>query len=204
LGSGDHGVTTHAARLSIWQAPTSSKRLMKLPMRNPLDQQLVLLVTDAEQEPGRRPWYRVLIPERPNGKQGWVRGGDVKVVRLHDRIEIDLSEYRLEHFRDGKLIGRFKVGIGEPQWPSPVGEFYVWAKVPQPGSQGAYGVYALGLSGFSPVLSDWPGGGRAAIHGTTAAWNKGKKVSHGCIRVFNPDMEKLRHVPMGTPVIITK
>ena len=27
-------------------------------------------------------------------------------------------------------------------------------------------------------------------------------VSHGCIRVYNPDMRKLRRVPLGTPVII--
>ena len=164
----------------------------------------MLLVTDAEQEPGQRPWYRVLIPERPNGKQGWVRGGDVKVVRLHDRIEIDLSEYRLEHFRDDDLVDRFKVGIGEPQWPSPIGEFYVWAKVPQPGSQGAYGVYALGplrvLAGAVGLAGRWSGGDPR----DDRSLEQGKKVSHGCIRVFNPDMEKLRHVPMGTPVIITK
>jgi len=27
-------------------------------------------------------------------------------------------------------------------------------------------------------------------------------VSHGCIRVWNPDMESLVDVPLGTPVII--
>jgi lipoprotein-anchoring transpeptidase ErfK/SrfK len=63
-------------------------------------------------------------------------------------------------------------------------------------------VFALGLSGFSNVLTDWPGGGRMAIHGTPYASNKGQMVSHGCIRVYNPDMRKLRRVPLGTPVII--
>ena len=29
-------------------------------------------------------------------------------------------------------------------------------------------------------------------------------VSHGCIRVYNPDMRKTQHVPLGTPVIIKR
>jgi lipoprotein-anchoring transpeptidase ErfK/SrfK len=52
------------------------------------------------------------------------------------------------------------------------------------------------------VLSDWPGGGRAAIHGTAVATDRGQKVSHGCIRVFNKDMKKLEKLPLGTPVLI--
>jgi len=175
---------------------------MSLKMRNPLEQELVLLVTQPATD--ERPWFRVLLPERPNGSQGWVRRAAVRIVKLHERVEIDLSEFSLSWFRDGKLVGRFRVGIGQQQWPTPVGTFYVWAKVPQAGSSGPYGVYALGLSGFSPVLSDWSGGGRAAIHGTAAAWNRGRRVSHGCIRVFNPDMQRLGHLPIGTPVIIEK
>jgi lipoprotein-anchoring transpeptidase ErfK/SrfK len=194
------GVTTNASRLTLRRGPSADAGVKaSLKMANPLGQQLVLLV-DKEEEG----WFRVLLPERPNGSTGWVPDRSVHTVKLHERIEIDLSKYTLEWFRDGRLVDRFKVGIGQPQWPTPEGEFYVWAKVPQPGSTGAYGVYALGLSGFSPVLSDWPGGGRAAIHGTAAAWNKGKKVSHGCIRVFNPDMERLKHLPLGTPVTITR
>ena len=196
----DLGVTTSAARLTIRKNPAPGSGVKtQLKMTNPLDQQLVLLVDET-----RGAWHRVWLPERPNGSRGWVPDRSVKTVKLHERVEIDLSKYTLEWFKDGRLVDRFKVGIGQPQWPTPVGTFYVWARVPQPGSTGAYGVYALGLSGFSPVLSDWPGGGRAALHGTAAAWNKGRKVSHGCVRIFNPDMERLKHLPMGTPVIITK
>ena len=200
----DLGVTTNAPRLTIREEPRAGAPVKEqLKMANPLDQQLVLLVDHARGE-GSSAWYRVWLPERPNGSRGWVPARVVKEVALHERVEIDLSKYSLEWFKNGKLVDRFEVGVGQPQWPTPIGTFYVWAKVPQPGSTGAYGVYALGLSGFSPVLSDWPGGGRAAMHGTAAAWNKGRKVSHGCIRIFNPDMERLKHLPMGTPVIITK
>jgi lipoprotein-anchoring transpeptidase ErfK/SrfK len=83
-----------------------------------------------------------------------------------------------------------------------MGTFYVWAQVPQASPFGPYGVFALGLSGFSPVLKDWPGGGRMAIHGTSDPADQGQMVSHGCVRVYNPDMTLLKHVPMGTPVVI--
>ena len=65
-------------------------------------------------------------------------------------------------------------------------------------------MFALGLSGFSPVLKDWPGGGRMAIHGTAHASDRGLMVSHGCVRVYNDDMVDLRRVPLGTPVVIRR
>ncbi len=54
------------------------------------------------------------------------------------------------------------------------------------------------------MLSDWPGGGRAAIHGPADATDRAQRVSHGCVRVFNDDMRKIKGLPMGTPVIITR
>ena len=176
---------------------------LRLPALNPIDQRLVLLVTDARRVRGTG-WLRVLLPERPNGSKGWVRRSDVRLVRLRQRIEVDLSKRRLVHFKGGKRVNRFTIAIGSSTYPTPAGPVYVWARVPQPSANGAYGVYALGLSAFSPVLSDWPGGGRAAVHGTANPYDKGAAVSHGCVRVFNPDMRKLTSVPMGTPVVIRR
>lgn len=170
---------------------------------NPMGQRLVFLVTQAREQGAT--WYRVLLPRRPNGATAWVKDGpDVQLVRLHERVELDLSEFTLVRYRDGKRVARYKVGIGQPQWPTPEGTFYVWAHVPQPSPTGPYGAYAIGLSGFSDVLTEWPGGGRFAIHGTANRWDAGRKVSHGCIRVFNPQVMKLRNLPMGTPVVITR
>jgi lipoprotein-anchoring transpeptidase ErfK/SrfK len=78
----------------------------------------------------------------------------------------------------------------------------VWQRVPFSNPNQPYGIFALGLSGFSPVLSDWPGGGRMAIHGTPYASDRGRPVSHGCVRVYNDDMKGLLDVRLGTPVII--
>jgi lipoprotein-anchoring transpeptidase ErfK/SrfK len=199
--TGRHGVTTSEEKLTVRTRPSRSGSWHKMDMTNPIDQRLVLLIRDARSS-GRGDWLKVLLPERPNGSTAWVDRKDVRIVGLRHRIEIDLSAYKLEHFRNGERIRRFRVGVGEDRYPTPAGTFYVWAKVPQPDPGGPYGNYALGISGFSPVLSDWPGGGRAAIHGTVAPSDRGQKVSHGCVRVFNEDMRKLTGVPMGTPVVI--
>jgi len=198
-----HGVTTKKSTLEIRRRPKPSSRARGLAMTNPIDQRLVLLIHHVRSTENGD-WLEVYLPERPNGSTAWVRRKDVRVVKLRHRIEVDLSKTTLKHFRNNQLIRRFKVGVGEDRYPTPKGVFYVWAKVPQPSPAGPYGNYALGISGFSPVLSDWPGGGRAAVHGTAVPGDKGQKVSHGCVRVFNDDMKKLTGVPMGTPVVIKR
>ncbi len=148
-------------------------------------------------------WYEVLLPIRPNGSTAWVRATDVRVRERTERIEVDLSKRTLEHYEGGDLVERFRIGVGTDQYPTGTGRFYVWVKVPYENPNNPYGIMALGLSGFSPVLSDWPGQGRMAVHGTPYASNRGQAVSHGCVRVYNPDMESLVDLPLGTPVIIT-
>ena len=88
-----------------------------------------------------------------------------------------------------------------PTSPTAPGHFFVWARVPSDPA-GPYGVLALGLSGFSDVITDWVGGGRLAIHGTSHPSDRGEDVSHGCVRVFNPQMLSLADVSLGTPVWI--
>jgi lipoprotein-anchoring transpeptidase ErfK/SrfK len=198
-------LTAHSVQqdLDVWKrwAPEAHPT-WTFDTRNPVGEALAMLVTGDRTDDAGIGWIRILLPIRPNEAAGWVHAADVELKPVEDKIVIDLSTRSLEHFRRHHLVDRFEVGIGQPQWPTATGTFYVWAHVPQASPTGPYGVYALGLSGFSEVLKDWPGGGRMAIHGTPYASNKGQMVSHGCIRVYNPDMRKLRRVPLGTPVII--
>jgi lipoprotein-anchoring transpeptidase ErfK/SrfK len=177
---------------------------MAFSTRNPVGQTLQFLVAKTARDPNGDPWLRILLPIRPNGAAGWVRMGAVTVQRLQQRIVVDLSDRTLRHYRNGQVENVFSVGIGRPETPTAVGTFYAWAHVPQASPTGPYGVFALGISGFSPVLKDWPGGGRMAIHGTANPGDRGQMVSYGCIRVFNDDMVDLRRVPLGTPVIIKR
>jgi lipoprotein-anchoring transpeptidase ErfK/SrfK len=189
--------------LTIWRGPSADAgKRFAFPTRNPVGQTLEFLVAKTARDDNDNPWLRIWLPIRPNGAAGWVRMGEVTVRSIHQRIVVDLSDKTLRYYRDGHLEHDFSVGIGRPETPTAVGTFFIWAQVPQASPSGPYGVFALGLSGFSPVLVDWPGGGRMAIHGTANPGDRGQMVSHGCVRVYNDDMVDLRRVPLGTPVVI--
>jgi lipoprotein-anchoring transpeptidase ErfK/SrfK len=205
LPRGTFVARSRTASLHVWRAPSvASGRKLSVPEKNPVGQSLEFLVTAAARDAKGGAWLRVLLPIRPNGAAGWVKKDDVTLHRVRQRIVVDLSARTLRYFRDGRQVNDFTVGVGRPETPTAIGTFYVWAQVPQASPSGPYGVFALGLSGFSPVLKDWPGGGRMAIHGTPNPADQGQMVSHGCVRVYNPYMELLKHVPLGTPVVIRR
>ena len=197
-------VRADADRLRVWSDPGSSTGpRSRVDATNPWGQRIafpVMRVAEAK----RTPWYRVLLGVEPNGSAGWVRARDVTFHRVRHRVIVDLSERALRHYRNGALRHRFSVGIGAPGTPTTTGRFFVWATLRPRDPTGPYGSFLLGLSGFSKVLSDWPGGGRIAIHGTTDASDRGRRVSHGCARVYNPQMNQLRAIPMGTAVTIRR
>jgi lipoprotein-anchoring transpeptidase ErfK/SrfK len=197
------GVWTKDKRFFIHRKPLKSSKVIKLKAWNPIGQRLRLLVLAARRDQNKVGWFKVQVPERPNGSTGWIKSDNRALTAdaLPYRIEIDLSKFRLKLYNEGKLVKRFKVGVGQDRYPTPKGTFFVWSSARLDPS-GPYGRFALGLSGFSPVLSEWSGGGRSAIHGTAAASDRGKKVSHGCVRVFNKDLRKLEKIQLGTPVII--
>jgi lipoprotein-anchoring transpeptidase ErfK/SrfK len=168
---------------------------------NPWGQPISFLVIGRAIDTTGATWLDVLTGVRPNGADGWVPASEVTAEAIHDRILVDLSSHRLWHWRDGRLLQSFTVAVGSPFTPSTTGRSFVWASIPS-NADGEYGAYVLGLSGFSRVLTYWPGHGRMAIHGTANPADPGLDVSHGCVRVYNPQMLQLRDVPLGTPVLI--
>jgi L,D-transpeptidase catalytic domain len=171
--------------------------------QNPMGQLAPLLIDGATRRDGVE-WLEVLLPLRPNGSSAWVKADDVEIREREERIEVDLSRRVLRHYEGDEIADSFRVGVGSEQYPTGVGRFYIWVKVPYENPNNPYGIMALGLSGFSPVLSDWPGQGRMAVHGTPYASNRGQAVSHGCVRVYNDDMQALLDLPLGTPVEISR
>jgi lipoprotein-anchoring transpeptidase ErfK/SrfK len=188
--------------IRVWEHPKTAHASFALDTRNPAGSFSPMLVDDAKRRAGEA-WYRVFLPLRPNGSSAWVRGSDIELRRIDRRIEVDLSERVLSYFVHDELEERFDVGVGTEATPTGMGTFYVWVKIRYASAYQPYGIAALGLSGFSPVLTDWPGGGRMAIHGTSSPSDLGNAVSHGCVRVLNEDLKSLLDVPLGTPVEIT-
>lgn len=187
----------------MWERPAHDHSAFTFDMRNPHGQLTPLLIADAKRREGRA-WFEVLLPIRPNGVTAWVREKDITLREAHQRIEVDLSERVLRYFVHDRLEQRLRVGVGTDATPTGTGRFYVWVKVRYSSPYQPYGIAALGLSGFSPVLSEWPGGGRMAIHGTSSPTDRGRAVSHGCVRVLNEELKLLLDVPLGTPVEIRR
>ena len=130
----------------------------------------------------------------------------------HEGIVIDLAAQRLYYFPPGKsTVETYPIGIGVIGATTPVGTSRVTAKVanptwypppsiraerpelPQsipPGPDNPLGAYALYLG--------WPA---YRIHGTHKPDGVGRNVSHGCIRLYPEDIERLFHeVAVGTEV----
>jgi lipoprotein-anchoring transpeptidase ErfK/SrfK len=64
-------------------------------------------------------------------------------------------------------------------------------------------VFAFGISATSPALTDWPGGGIIGIHGTNQPELIPGRISHGCVRVPNRKINRLRKLmSLGTPIEI--
>lgn len=108
------------------------------------------------------------------------------------RIIVDLSDRKLYLLDGDTVVKAYPVGIGTIATASPTGRYTIINKAPNPG--GPFGAFWLGLS--RPHYG---------IHGTNDPSSIGKRVSHGCIRMYNEDVVELAGmVPVGTEVEMRK
>lgn len=108
-----------------------------------------------------------------------------------EKILINLAERRLYFYKNDTLVKSYPVAIGKPETPTPVGTFTIVNKIVNPANK-FLGTRWMGLS--IP---------RYGIHGTPLTWTIGTMASHGCVRMYNWDVEELfPQVPIGTTVEI--
>ena len=133
-----------------------------------------------------------------------------------NEIIINLAEMRLYYFfsiDEIKYVTTYPLGIGRQGFTTPEGSFKITARVKDPvwtvpenimqeipelppivppGPENPLGKYWIQISvnGYG-------------IHGTNRPYGIGRKVSHGCIRLYPEDIERLyRTTHVGTPVRI--
>ncbi len=123
-------------------------------------------------------------------------GQSIRIPGLPDpdsipyHVVVSKSERVLRLFRQNKLIKTYPIAVGRMLAETPIGQFVVVNREPNPG--GPYGAMWLSLSktGYG-------------IHGTNDPSSIGKAVSKGCIRMHNRDvLELARQIPNGTKVLI--
>ncbi len=170
--------------------------------------------------------FRQMLAANP-GVNPWVPGAGRELVLPlqfilppgeRTGIVINLAEFRLYHFQpDGRTVDTYPIGIGREGWETPLVSAKVtgvikdptwvptasiradWAAngrrlpaVVPPGPDNPMGKWAIQLSARSYY-----------IHGTNKELGIGMRVSAGCIRMYNPDVEQFaKRVARGTPVRI--
>jgi hypothetical protein len=107
------------------------------------------------------------------------------------RILINVTERRLYLYQGSTLLHTYPVAVGRPQTPTPRGEFVITQKA----------VWGDGFgTRWMRFSAPW---GIYGIHGTNKPWSVGTVASHGCIRMYNRDVEQVYAlVSVGTPVDI--
>ena len=156
----------------------------------------------------------------------WMPGTKVQILIPKNRIlpdtpreglTLNLPEYRLYYFSKDNRVITHPVSIGRQDWNTPLGKTKVVTKKKDPswtppasikkehaekgeilpdvvpaGPDNPLGLFAmrLGIPGY-------------LIHGTNKPYGVGMRVSHGCIRMYPEDIEKLfPEVRVGMPVYI--
>jgi len=138
--------------------------------------------------------------------------GPMMLGGLTGRIVVIQHEHRLYFYQNGELKKSYPVATGQAAYPTPNGTTTVtwmtknptWTPPDSPWAQGAKPV-APGPD--NPVGMRWIGTGFSGvgIHGVPSSedYSIGTYASHGCIRMYEWDVEELYNwVTPGMPIII--
>jgi hypothetical protein len=203
-----------AAQVAVWTSVLSpatararprrdARAVARLSHRTPEGSANAVLVIGRARDASGRVWVRARLPVLPNGTSGWLPRdalGAYATVRTH--LVVDRRRLTATLLRDGRPVFRADVGVGQPNWPTPAGHFYIRNRLTRYRSP-TYGPLAFGTSARSEQLTDWPAGGFIGIHGTDRPGLLPGRVSHGCVRMRNRDILRLgRLMAVGTPVTI--
>ncbi|MDY6084933.1 MAG: L,D-transpeptidase [Dialister sp.] len=145
-----------------------------------------------------------LVPARPAVHMASMTTEKTKPAFDDKRIEVNLASRLLALYQGDVRIRMYPVAPGRPDTPTPLG----WRKVvsmeinpdwidPETG-------IVVPTGPGNPLGYRWIGiGGNYGIHGTNRPGSIGKYASHGCMRMYENDVEDLfSHIVKGIPVDI--
>ena len=141
------------------------------------------------------------------------------------QLVLDRKHHQLLVLRDGRMTRRFPAAVGTKGWETPAGRFRVFEKVKEPvWTHPVSGDLVDAESEGNPLGSRWIGfyrdcNGRsgwdgeqyldingctvAGFHGTPYRWTVGRAVSHGCVRLYEENVQEVFNlVRLGTQVTV--
>ncbi|MCG8668199.1 MAG: L,D-transpeptidase family protein, partial [Pseudomonadales bacterium] len=160
--------------------------------------------------------YEEIVRANP-GVDPWLPGEGTEVVlptrfvlpeNIGDGLVINLAEYRMYYLTEGdagQQVVTFPISIGRMDWATPLGWSKVVDKVHKPSwyppesVRREYAAEGRELERVVPPGPDNPLGDYAMrlsipgylIHGTNRPAGVGMRVTHGCIRMYPEDIERL-------------
>jgi L,D-transpeptidase ErfK/SrfK len=128
----------------------------------------------------------------------------------YNGVVINIPEMRLFYFHPGgagtTIVNTFPVGLGRDDWRTPEGKFKIRDKTVNPRWVLPASIKAEHIRDGKPA-PDFIAGGAPdnplgkyrlsltlplyGIHGTDIPWGVGMQVSHGCVRLYPEDIERL-------------
>jgi lipoprotein-anchoring transpeptidase ErfK/SrfK len=127
-------------------------------------------------------------------------------ISKESRLVVDLSERRVYVYRMGEVIASYPTGIGKKGWETPTGSFQVFHMQHDPVWRHPITGKVFPPGEDSPLGDRWIGfmsdrDGEIGFHGTPDDALVGSPVSHGCLRMRNPDVRMLyKQIKIGTSV----
>ncbi|MBO3464332.1 L,D-transpeptidase [Aetokthonos hydrillicola Thurmond2011] len=122
------------------------------------------------------------------------------------QIVVNLSDRRVYVYRQAQVIASYPIGVGKKGWETPTGSFQVLNKLVYPIWRHPITGKVFQAGTDSPLGDRWigfwsDGQNQIGFHGTPDEELVGSSISHGCLRMRNPDIRMLyKQVKMGTPV----
>jgi lipoprotein-anchoring transpeptidase ErfK/SrfK len=124
-------------------------------------------------------------------------------------LEIDLSDRQVTFYEEAQPVKTYPIAIGRQGWETPTGEFTIEQMEKHP-----VWIHPMTRRRFSaddaqnPLGSRWmgfwtDGHNWIGFHGTSDLDSIGQAISHGCVRMYNEDIEELfDRVTLGTSVTV--
>lgn len=140
------------------------------------------------------------------------------------QLVLDRRHRQLMVLENGQLKRRFPAAVGTVGWETPAGRHRVLEKTAHPVWQHPANGRNVAPGAANPLGSRWIGFYRdchgrngwdgerhlqisgctvAGFHGTPHRWTVGRAVSHGCVRLYEENVQELFDlVEVGTPVTV--
>ncbi|MEO0406908.1 MAG: L,D-transpeptidase [Cyanobacteria bacterium P01_A01_bin.135] len=124
------------------------------------------------------------------------------------QLVLRLSDRRVYLYRGETVEVSYPVAVGKAGWETPVGSYEVMTMIENPSWENPFTGDVIPAGPNNPLGQRWigfwtDGNNFIGFHGTPNEGSVGRAASHGCVRMYNRDIQELfTLVAVGMPVTV--